>query len=213
MKKLVLTVAIAATSIFAANAQADSDLVQLGVKGGVNFANLTGDDIGDTESRTSFHAGFVAEVPYSERFSMQGEVMYSGQGFDINNSGQDNFLDNDDNVEYQLDYIQVPIMAKYYVVEGLSVLAGPQIGFKINEEIDYQPNSDAGDINIEDTSLPEAEDIEFSVVGGLEYKFDNGFFVQGRYIYGVSKLLKESDLMGDPSVHNSVIQAGVGFMF
>ncbi|MDQ7916717.1 porin family protein [Mesonia sp. MT50] len=208
MKKLILSVAVAATSIFAANAQADSDLIQFGVKGGVNFANLTGDDIGDTKSRTSFHAGLVAEVPYSERFSLQGEVMYSGQGFDVESSGQDNFLDNDDNIEYQLDYIQVPIMAKYYVVEGLSVLAGPQIAFKINEEVDYQPNADAGDVD-----LNEAEDFEFGIVGGLEYKLDSGFFVQGRYVYGISKLLNESEVLGDPSVHNSVFQLGVGYMF
>ena len=94
------------------------------------------------------------------------------------------------------------MLAKIYLVEGLSVQAGPQIGFKINEEIDAQPNNDAGDFDVD-----EAEDIDVSLAAGLEYKFDNGIFIQGRYNYGFTQLIKDTD------VHNSVFQAGVGFMF
>ncbi|SHI96744.1 Outer membrane protein beta-barrel domain-containing protein [Mesonia phycicola] len=205
MKKVILSSIFGLMTILGVNAQADSDLVQVGVKGGVNFSNVTGDDFEGPNSRTSFNAGFVAEIPFTERFSIQPEVLYSGQGFDIDQSNQDNFLDNDGNVEYQLDYIQIPVLAKIYLVEGLSVQAGPQIGFKINEEIDYQPNDDAGDIDLEDYS--ETEDIDISLAAGLEYKFDNGFFIQGRYNYGFSQLIKDYD------IHNSVFQAGIGFMF
>ena len=205
MKKVILSSLLGLFAIIGAKAQADSDLVQIGVKGGVNFANLTGDDIGDTKTRTSFNAGFVAEIPFSERFSIQPEVLYSGQGFDIKQSEQNNFLDNDQNVEYQLDYIQVPLLAKIYLVKGLNVQAGPQIGFKINEEIDAQPNDDAGDIDLEDIS--ETEDIDISLAAGVEYKFDSGFFIQGRYNYGFTELIKDYD------IHNSVYQVGVGFMF
>lgn len=203
MKKLVLGAAVAAMSIFTANAQADSDLVQLGVKGGVNFATVAGDDFDSPDARTSFNAGFVAEVPYSERFSLQAEVLYSGQGYDYKSSEQDNIFDNDDNIEVQFDYIQVPVLAKIYLVEGFNVHAGPQIGFLVNDEIDYQPNSEGGN---EPFPL-EPKDIDISLAAGLEYKFDNGFFIQGRYNYGFSEMFEDAD------VHNSVFQAGVGFMF
>ncbi|MGO3690569.1 MAG: porin family protein [Psychroflexus halocasei] len=203
MKKLMLTVAITVGTILTSNAQSDSKVVQLGAKGGVNFASVTGDDFDSPDSRTSFNAGIVAEVPYSERFSLQAEVFYSGQGFeveDINVAGV-NFDTN--KVEYQLDYIQVPLLAKVYLIEGLNVYAGPQIGFKVNEEIDYE----SGDVNVDDTMLPEAQDFDFSGTVGAGYKFDNGFFVDARYNYGFSDLIKDTDS------HNSVIQAGVGFMF
>lgn len=203
MKKLMLTVAITVGTILTSNAQSDSKVVQLGAKGGVNFASVTGDDFDSPDSRTSFNAGIVAEVPYSERFSLQAEVFYSGQGFeveDINVAGV-NFDTN--KVEYQLDYIQVPLLAKVYLIEGLNVYTGPQIGFKVNEEIDYE----SGDVNVDDTMLPEAQDFDFSGTVGAGYKFDNGFFVDARYNYGFSDLIKDTDS------HNSVIQAGVGFMF
>ena len=75
-------------------------------------------------------------------------------------------------------------------------------GFLINEEIDYQPNDDAGDFDLDET-----EDIDISLAAGVEYKFDGGFFIQGRYNYGFTELIKDYD------VHNSVFQVGVGFMF
>lgn len=205
MKKVILSSLVGLFAILGAKAQADSDLVQIGVKGGVNFATVSGDGFDSPDSRTSFNAGFVAEIPFSERFSIQPEVLYSGQGFDAVQRDQDNFLDNDENVEYQLDYIQVPVLAKIYLVKGLNIQAGPQIGFKINEEIDYRPNDDAGDVDLGDYS--ETEDIDISLAAGVEYKFDGGFFIQGRYNYGFTELIENYD------IHNSVYQVGVGFMF
>lgn len=199
----MLTVAITVGAILTSNAQSDSKVVQLGAKGGVNFASVTGDDFDSPDSRTSFNAGIVAEVPYSERFSLQAEVFYSGQGFEVEDINLAGVNINTNKVEYQLDYIQVPLLAKVYLIEGLNVYAGPQIGFKVNEEIDYE----SGDVNVDDTLLPEAQDFDFSGTVGAGYKFDNGFFVDARYNYGFSDLVK------DTKSHNSVIQAGVGFMF
>ncbi|MGO2103711.1 MAG: porin family protein [Psychroflexus halocasei] len=203
MKKLMLTVAITVGTILTSNAQSDSKVVQLGAKGGVNFASVTGDDFDSPDSRTSFNAGIVAEVPYSERFSLQAEVFYSGQGFEVEDINFAGANINTNKIEYQLDYIQVPLLAKVYLIEGLNVYAGPQIGFKVNEEIDYE----SGDVNVDDTILPEAQDFDFSGTVGAGYKFDNGLFVDARYNYGFSDLIKDTDS------HNSVIQAGVGFMF
>lgn len=200
MKKGFLVIALVVFGATAVQAQQDWGF---GVKGGVNFANLTGNDIGNTDGRTSFYAGLVGELPIVEDlFSIQPEVTYSGQGFTIAQIDQDNALDADDNIEYQLDYINVPILAKIYLIEGLSVQAGPSFNFKVNEEIDSNPTSASGDI-----SQNRAKDFEVGGVAGIEYKFNNGLFVQGRYNYGFTDVLERGD------VHNSVFQAGLGFMF
>ena len=201
MKKLFLIASFMVLGGAAAQAQ---DAFHFGAKGGVNFANIAGDDAADQESRTSFYAGLVAELPISEMFSIQPEVIYSAQGSTIAAIDEDNTFDVDDNVEYQLDYVSVPVLAKIYLVDGLSVQAGPTFNFKVNEEIDYQPTQDGGDI---DNPYPGAQDFEFGGAAGLEYKFNNGFFIQGRYTYGFSETFEDLD------IHNSVWQAGVGFMF
>ena len=55
MKKLFLATVLVFLSATAIYAQADDTTTQFGVKGGVNLSNITGDDIGDLDSRTSFN--------------------------------------------------------------------------------------------------------------------------------------------------------------
>ncbi|GLB50591.1 hypothetical protein Y10_29590 [Neptunitalea sp. Y10] len=191
----------------AVQAQADQSLPQIGIKGGLNLSTITSDDFNDgEESRTSFNVGLLAELPISDRFSIQPEVLYSAQGFDIRQN------DNGDDVEYQLDYIQVPVLAKLYLIKGLSVEAGPQFGFKVNEEVDFDPTSDGGDFDI-DADDSSVKDFETSVALGAAYKFDNGFFVSGRYTHGLTNIFDDSSLLGNVDAKNAVWQFGVGFMF
>ena len=208
MKKIFLTTCVVLAGLTTMYSQATSEMFQLGAKGGVNIANFSGDDFGDAESRTSFHLGLVMEIPLSEKFSIQPEVLYSGQGFTIESFDQDNVFDTDDNIEYQLDYIQVPVILKAYLIGGLSVEAGPTFSFKVNEEIDYQPADDGGDIEI-DEEMSNINTFDLGLAAGLSYKIGGHFFLSGRYNYGFTKILKDSDA----DVRNSVWQFGVGFMF
>ncbi|SFU34219.1 Outer membrane protein beta-barrel domain-containing protein [Pustulibacterium marinum] len=207
MKKIVFTVFFTVAGLLVTHAQADQSLPQIGVKGGFNFSTITGDDFDDGQDpRTSFNVGLLAELPLSDRFSIQPEVLYSAQGFDIKQ------YDNSDDLEYQLDYIQVPILAKFYLVKGLSIEAGPQFGFKVNEEIDSNPDSDGGDFDISEDSSS-VKDFDTSIAGGVSYKFDNGFFLSGRYAYGLSSIFDDDSIFQNIDVKNAVWQVGVGFMF
>ncbi|NJY63226.1 PorT family protein [Salinimicrobium sp. CDJ15-81-2] len=199
MKKSVLFIA---AMVFSTTFVAAQEFVYFGVKGGVNISTVTGDDFDSPEERTSFNVGLLAEIPLTQRFSLQPEVYYSGQGFDAAEIDQDNVFDTDENVEFQLDYINVPILAKFYLVDGLSLQAGPSFNFKVNEEIDYQPTNNAGDRDFD-----EVKDFEFGGAVGVEYKFNNGFLIQARYNHGFTELAENTD------AYNSVFQAGVGFMF
>ncbi len=177
-------------------AQSWSDKFQIGVKGGLNFATVAGDDFDSPDGRTSFYAGLLAEIPVSDIFSIQPEAFYSGQGFDINDNPNGN------DAQYQVDYIQVPILLKVYIFDGLNIHVGPQFGFKVNEEVDFEPTNDGGDF---DTDA--VQDFDFQLTTGLEYKFAESFFIQARYTYGFSEMIENVD------VHNSYVSAGIGFMF
>ncbi|WP_245895619.1 porin family protein [Flavobacterium album] len=175
----------------------DSMSPSFGVKGGVNFATLSGSDIDSPDSRTSFHVGVLAEFPLAEIFSIQAEALYSGQGFKFNFAGTDG-----DKAEYQLDYINVPVLAKVYIVKGLSIEAGPQFSFLVNEEFDANPNSDSGDIQLDG-----AKSFEFGVAAGLTFQTEIGLFATGRYNMGLTEIYDNVD------AKNSVFQLGVGYKF
>lgn len=205
--KLITTgLFLAFTGIVSAQQEAtnmNDKTFSFGVKGGVNFATITSgdDDFDSPDSRTSFHVGVLAEMPVSDIFSIQAEALYSGQGFDLDFEGPDN-----DNAEVQLDYINVPILAKFYITEGLSIEAGPQFSFLVNEEFDFNPNSNDGDIDLEDTAF-EAEEFEFGVAAGITFQTNMGLFASGRYTRGFT------DIYNDVNVQNSVFQISVGYKF
>lgn len=194
MKKSILVIAVILMGTTYVSAQ---EYVNFGVKGGVNFSSFSGDGydaFNDPEGRTSFNLGLLAEIPLSARFSLQPEVLYSGQGFDIKSRDADN-------LEYKLDYINVPVLAKFYIIQGLSIEAGPQIGFLVNKEVEIP----GGDVDLPDDAF---NDIDFSIGLGASYKFNN-FFVSGRYNFGLTDVYDVSGF----DAKNSVFQAGVGFMF
>ncbi len=169
--------------------------ISFGVKGGVNFATITGDDFESPDSRTSFHVGVLLELPITDMFSLQAEALYSGQGFEFEGLGGDK-------VEYQLDYVNVPVLAKIYITNGFSLEVGPQVSFKVNEEFDNDPDNDPGDFD-----LDEAESVDFALAGGLTFKTDMGLFATGRYTYGLTDIIKDVD------AKNTVFQIGIGYKF
>lgn len=206
MKSLkIFATAIVFASALTANAQSEADNTNdmspsFGIKGGVNFATVTGDDFDSPDMRTSFHVGAVAEFPLADMFSLQAEGVYSSKGFKSNIDG--GIIGGDGDIEYQLDYIDVPVLAKIYVTKGLSFEVGPQFSFLVNEEIDSDPTDDPGDLETN-----EAENFDFGVAGGLTFQTDMGLFATGRYTYGMTEIIEDSD------AHNSVFQVSIGYKF
>lgn len=197
MKKTILLLAVAIIGI--SSSVKAQEYWNFGVKGGVNFTNMTSDGFENNKARTGYHIGLLAEIPVSDRFSLQPEVLYSTQGLKDEGS---NFTD-----EYKLDYVQVPVIAKIYLVDGLALEVGPSFNFLVNEE--YEIESDA----LIFRSNPEvASDFEFGGALGASYKFNNGFFLNGRYTQGFSNVY-DSDDFDDDAIKNNGFQLGLGFQF
>lgn len=170
--------------------------MRFGVKAGVNFATLAG-DVANTSSLTGFHVGGLAEFKLSEQFSVQPEVLFSMQGTKYEFAGEES--------ETKLSYVNIPIMAKYYIIEGLSIEAGPQVGFLLSADED-------GIDNAKDYY----KSIDFGIAGGLAYDLEMGVFFQARYYAGLSNIGEEYTLGGttvSPSIQNNVASVSVGYKF
>lgn len=164
--------------------------VDFGVKGGLNFATLAGDADGD--GVTSVHIGGLAVIGLNDFFAIQPEIMYSGQGSDF------------DGQELQIDYINVPVLAKFLVGDGFSLEVGPQFGFKVNSEV----KQDNISVDIDDG----INTFDLSAAFGASYKLDLGLFFQARYNRGLTNVFEDS-ADNDLSTPNSVFQLSVGYMF
>ncbi len=201
MKKTVLLFAVMLVGICAK--MSAQEYWNFGVKGGVNFTNMTSDGFEDNSARTGYHIGLLAEIPVSDSFSIQPEALYSTQGTEATRSfGGQRFKG-----EYQLDYIQVPVLAKVYLIDGLALEVGPSFNFLANEKYDF--DSSALDAEF-DTDM--ASSFEFGGALGASYKFNNGFFLGARYTQGFTDAF-DSDNFDDDAIKNNGFQLGVGFMF
>jgi len=207
MKKLFFIAAITVMSVSAIQAQE----VRLGAKAGVNFSTFSGDNLGDIESRTGFHIGGLVEIPITERFSVQPEILYSAQGAKYTDEGSELGVNYSYEVEQKLDYIQVPIMAKFYVVDGLALEAGPQISFLASSKGEVEGT--IGDINVSnEEDLDDIAGIDFGVGVGASYRLPMGVFFGARYNFGLSNI-NDADNADNQKYHNNVFQLSAGYSF
>jgi hypothetical protein len=166
--------------------------ITFGVKAGVNLANTHASGSEENlDGITSFHFGCTVEFSISETFSIQPELLYSAQG------------SVDEDYVLNLNYINLPIIAKFYVSEGLSLEAGPQIGFLVKAEVEFDDLS----VDIKD----EFKSIDFGFNFGTAYKLESGLNFAARYTLGLSNIIDDNDL--DTKVKNGVFQLSVGYTF
>jgi hypothetical protein len=155
---------------------------KVGIRAGVNISNVTGD--ADTKPLTGFYAGVFKEITLvPEIFFLQPELQYSMQGYKAGDT------------KVSIGYLNIPVLAKVYVVKTVSLEAGPQVGFKINDNLDVPEGGNK--IKTFDTAF----------VGGLGYNFPMGLSLNARYAMGLSEIVKDS------KAKNQVIQFGAAFKF
>lgn len=202
MKKLLLFTAIAVFAFSTAHSQE----IRFGVKAGVNFANMSvkPDDGMSFDSRTSFHIGGLVEIPVTDKFSVQPELLYSSVGAKYK---EDDPFFGDMELTYKLSYISIPVMAKYYVVDGLALEAGPQFGFLASAKGEVEVGGESVSEDIKD----QFKSLDIGLGLGASYRLDMGVFFGARYALGLSNIADDTD--DDVKVKNNVIQISVGYTF
>ena len=166
---------------------------------GGTLATMTG-DVNDLKMKVGFIGGAELGYQFGNRFALTAGALYSMQGARISN----------DKVKYNvnMDYLNVPIMAAFYPVNGLGIKAGAQFGFLLNAK--------QGDEKIKDF----CEKNDFSIPVGLSYEFDD-VALDLRYNIGLSDVFK-SETHGtyngetyrstsDGKTRNAVIMLTIGY--
>ena len=166
-----------------ANAQNEVGQVTLQPKVGMNIANLTGSG---NKAKVGLVAGVEAEYGVAENFGITAGVLYSMEG-----SKSEKY--NGKSVKFNTDYINVPIMAQYYVIPGLAVKAGAQFGFNVRKKFSYDGNSIDANEFFNDLDLDtKVQTFNFSIPVGVSYEYQS-FVLDARYNIGMTKTLKNVD--------------------
>ena len=176
MKK-VLTLIAAAILCMSASAQ-----VQFGAKVGFDLTNFWGSDV-EHGMKPSYQAGLVMEYKFNPNFAIAPEVVFASQGgkfkaLDLNIFG----LDVSKTVTYNTNYINIPVMFKYYVAPAFSIDFGPQLGINVYSKYSIEDVDKAVDIK------DNTKDVDFGLGLGGTYNLTENAFVRAGYTMGMSKV-------------------------
>lgn len=163
----------------------------MGVKAGLNISSVGGDSEG-IESRFGYHAGVFYDMKINDVLGFQPEVVFSSQGAQAEENSDLKIIYN---------YVNVPLMLKYYVNENLNIQGGPQFGVLTSAKAKL----DDDDEDLKDM----LETFDMGVGLGLGYEINKLQFT-ARYNLGLTNTVSDS---GDEKFPNRVIQVGVGFVF
>lgn len=160
-------------------------------KVGVNIANIT--DVNDADPRIGLAAGAEFEYGLTDNIGLSAGVLYSMQGVKT--------IIVDADCTSKLDYLNVPILANYYVAKGFAVKLGVQPGFKLSSKAKFKEPGGSKEVDVDGI-----KSVDLSIPVGLSYQYQNIVF-DARYNWGVTKIVDDVD-----SKH-SVFQITVGYKF
>jgi opacity protein-like surface antigen len=167
MKKIMLTLLVVVLTIVSVNAQT------FGVKAGFISANakVKGGGITLTDTESGFSVGLLAEFKLSDSIDLVPELLYVNDGESA---------------------LQMPIMAKFRIGEGFSILVGPQITYYVEE------------------SVPDVTNFNIGLGAGVGYDLSDNFFIDAKYTLQLNNTYTGSS---DFTAKANYLNIGLGYRF
>lgn len=165
-----------------------------GTKLGFNISNLS-NTIGN--AKLGFTGGVFGEYQFPSRFSVTGDLLYSREGSRIRNNSDNKRIS-------KLHYLNIPILANYYVIDGLAVKAGLQPGILLGSRIKIKENG----VVRNGSSNYKTMDISMPIGISYEPSFTYNFILDVRYNIGLAKVVN-----GSTSIRNNFFSLTVGSRF
>lgn len=206
--------ALCSTAIFAQKMTYDAGKTTFGVRGGVNFFNITGKDANDNklnnDVKTGYHVGLNAEIPVGTGSYIQPGVLYSQKGAQFNN-----------NTSLKLTYIEVPVNFIYKPVLGAGRMLlgfGPYVGFglggKLKDAADKEHDVEFTKEYEASIAKPQYKGIDGGANFLAGYELNSNISVQLNAQLGLTELTPENlPAAGKTKQHNTGFGVSVGYRF
>jgi opacity protein-like surface antigen len=180
---------------------------QVGLKAGLNFANVSNASSVNNSSRTGFHVGVFLSPPSKGIISSRTELIFSRQGYDYKSSTNTGSVN--------LDYIMLPQYMSINITKYLSLQFGAQMAYLLNAKVDSSTggsSSGAGKI------MDMYNRFDYGYGGGVEVHPVSGLLIGARINISLGKLYKDAQSGQMPSfssidLKNNVFQLFAGWRF
>lgn len=182
---------------------------QLGLKAGLNFANVTNASSINNSSRTGFHAGVFLGSSFHKIIGFRTELMYSGQGYDYTHGSSQGHI--------RLDYITSADLFTIGITRYFQIQLGFQVSYLLNAKADSS-NQIAGLPGSAQKITDFYNRLDYGFAGGIEIHPVRGLLLGARLNISLSKLYKDAEngqstSFSSMDLKNNVFQAFIGWRF
>ncbi|WP_370898373.1 porin family protein [Chryseobacterium gossypii] len=239
MKKLFLGLTLAAgTLAFAQETKTETIIetttllkkekepVRFGIKAGGNSASFSEQELSLNNQKLGFHAGAFVNIPLSQKFSIQPEVLYNQMGArNVISSSEvtteNGSIETREEFKNTLNYISVPLMVQMRPVQNFYIEAGPEFSYFLNGKVKGEStvtttegNSTTTQTNSysEDMDKDDINKFNLGLALGLGYDFTSHFGISARYVNGLTDMRNHKPEGTNP-LNNRVFQLGLNYKF
>ena len=174
----------------------NSDELEFGLEGGVNFTNITGFD--DTKNLANFNLGYYFDIRVKNHWYLHTGMQVKSN-FGMKNLSEDDlkFLEAD-TYDIEGDYSQkvsafmVPVLANYKFKNRIYIELGSELGLVYKGWVEFNSDLDNKDTKIKDYNNNLINWFNAGLAGGIGYKLrkDKGMTIGIRYYQGLTNVFK-----------------------
>ena len=185
---------------------------QIGVKAGINFANVTKTSDINNSNTSGFHAGIFLAPPSKSVMGYRTELLFSQQGY--------NYKTGTNTGNVNLNYLVLPQYMTINITKYFQVQLGGQLAFLLNAKVDSSSNGNGN--NLYGEIMDYYNKFDYGYGGGIEVHPIKGLIVGARLNISLSSLYKDmgSTTPGTPpsfipevDVKNNLFQIYAGWQF
>jgi opacity protein-like surface antigen len=188
--------------------------IGIGIKAGLNFANVSNASSINSSSQTGFHAGILYGKPSKAILGSRTELLFSRQGYDYKSGSTTGAV--------KLDYIMLAQMLAINITKYVQVQIGAQTAILLTARADSSKQS-TGNASA-DNILSFYNRFDYGFGGGIEIHPVKGLLIGGRYSISLANLYKQPDYSSgssnpssipgsDINLKNNVVQLFIGYRF
>ncbi len=179
--------------------------LNIAVKAGLNFANVSNAAGINANSRTGYMIGGYISPKTKKLLGFRSEIILSRQGYD--------YSSNTNTGKVNLDYLLLPQLAVLHFTKKVQLHVGGQIAFLLNAKVDSTGSAGGGSL------FSYFNRFDYGLVGGAELSPISGFFIGGRINVSLHNLNKDGSGSGSPNyipkldLKSNVVQVYAGWRF
>ena len=191
---------------------------QIGLKAGLNFANVTKASSINNSSRSGFHAGIFLGSSKGI-ISSRTELIFSRQGYNYKSGQKTGNVD--------LDYIMLPQYMSINITKYFSIQLGGQMAILLNAKADSNSSASSASLPGPGTGTPYDKmmdyynKFDYGYGGGIEIHPVSGLVIGARVNISLSKLYNfdsyssgtEPSFIPKVDVKNNLFQVFAGWQF